>query len=480
MNKSLHYDIIVIGAGAGGLVVAIGTAKAGKNVLLIEKGSYGGDCTNFGCIPSKSLIASAKVVHALKTASAFGIETTPYTINSNGALSRVREIISEIRSHEDPESLKKLGVNTLTATAQFKDAHTIEASDQEGITHLVTGKQIIIATGSYPFIPEIDGLKGTPFLTNETIFNLKEIPKSLIFMGGGPISSELSLAFSYLGSHVTIVESQPHILAREDSEARNVIYDSFRSAECKLYLGHQVEKVAFESNQFSITIRAKETDQKQVLQADNLFVGVGRRPNIEKLLLDKAGVAWSLDGIKTDSYGRTTKSHIWALGDAIGPPFFTHYAENQARTIVKNLILPIKQKKSRQPIPRTTFTDPEIASIGLMPDEAKKKYGEKKIAIYTIPFNEIDRSITSGTRKGFVKVVTKKWSSRIIGATIVGARAGEMLMQISTAIYTNMPFRKFSALIHPFPIESLAIRKAADLWLIQTILPKLINRLRKK
>ncbi|MCB1110705.1 MAG: FAD-dependent oxidoreductase [Chlamydiia bacterium] len=451
------FDIVVIGAGAGGLVIAIGAAKAGKKVLLIEKKRYGGDCTNYGCIPSKSLIAAAHAAHFLKHCDQLGIQPSPFSFEAKGALTRVRKIVSGIRSHEEPKALNALGVETLDGTASFVDKKTVLVEGQK-----VQGRQIVIATGSYPFIPPIEGLEGTPFLTNETIFDLDHIPQSIIFVGGGPICSEMAQAFCRLGAQVTLIESRSHLLAREEKETQEVLEDVFRKEGISLLLGERTERVSYQGR-FTVEVRGKATHS---LEAEALFIGVGRRPHLKELNLDAAQVKYSEDGIPVDAYGRTNIKNIWAVGDVTGPPFFTHYAENQARTVLSNLILPFLLKKSRQAIPRCTYTDPEVASIGLKEEECNPK----KIAVYRVPFSEVDRSITSGRTEGFVKIITKKWSSHILGATIVGPRAGEMLMQISTAMYSKIPLRKLRGLMHPYPIESLAIRKAADKWLTETIL----------
>ncbi|MGE0197997.1 MAG: NAD(P)/FAD-dependent oxidoreductase [Simkaniaceae bacterium] len=458
MNK--WYDIIVIGAGAGGLVVAIGAAKAGKKVLLIEKGAYGGDCTNYGCIPSKSLIASAKNAHALYSCRELGIIPSPFSVEMGNAFERVRNIVSKVRSHEDPPALNALGVETRNGTAFFENPHTLNVNGES-----VQGKQIVIATGSHPLTPPIPGLEGTPFLNNEKIFNLEKVPKSILFLGGGPIGCELAQALRRLGATVTLVESKSHIMGREDEDARKVIMETFHKEGIHVILDSRVERIHY-TGTFEVELRGNST---QTLSSEALFVGTGRRPNILHLNLEAAHVTHTEQGIQTDAYGRTSQKHIWAIGDAIGPPFFTHYAENQARTVLKNLILPFKSKKSTQPIPRCTYTDPEVASIGLL----ERDIGKQNIAIYKVPFSEIDRNITIGQTEGFVKILTKKWSSKILGATIVGPRAGEMLMQISTAMLAGMPLRKFSHLIHPYPTQSLAIRKAADKWLTETLLPLL-------
>lgn len=454
------YPLVVIGAGAGGLVIAIGATKAGKKVLLIEKGNYGGDCTNFGCIPSKSLIASAHSAASIKEGKELGIEISPQMVTTNDVLSRVRAIIAEIRSHEDPDALNKLGLETLTGIAKFEEPHLLRVNG-EGIH----AKQIVIATGSSPFIPRIQGLDKTPFLTNETIFELKEIPKSLAIIGGGPIGCELAQAFLRLGSKVSLIHSHTELLNKEEPGAQNVIFNQFKLEGMSLYLGIGVKEISYQNNQFRIFL-----ENGKEIESEALLVSVGRRPNVSSLNLEAAGVNYTDKGIPVDSYGRTNLPHIWAVGDVIGSPFFTHWAENQARSVLKSLLLPFPFKKKiekKQSIPRVTFTDPEVASVGLSEKEASQHYN---IATYMVPFSQVDRAITTGRIEGFVKVVTKKWSSKILGCTIVGPRAGEMLGEITLAMFAGIPLRKLSRLIHPYPTYNLAIRKAADLWLTQTIL----------
>ncbi|MBA3237493.1 MAG: FAD-dependent oxidoreductase [Parachlamydiaceae bacterium] len=454
------YPLVVIGAGAGGLVVAIGATKAGKKVLLIEKGNYGGDCTNFGCIPSKSLIASASSAATIKEAKELGIEISSQVIQANQSLCRIREIVTKIRSHENPNALNKLGLETLTGTAKFVGPHDLQVNDE-----IIKAKQIVIATGSSPTIPAIKGLDKTPFLTNETIFELEEIPKNLVVMGGGPIGCELAQAFLRLGSKVTLIHSHTELLNKEEVCAQEVIAAQFKLEGMSLHLGIGVKEISYHEGHFQIFL---ENDHK--IESETLLISVGRKPNVSSLNLEAAGIRYTDKGIYADAYGRTNQSHIWAVGDVTGMPFFTHWAENQARSVLTSLILPFPFKKKidkNQFIPRVTFTEPEVASIGLSEKEASQSYN---IAIYTVPFSQVDRAITTGKTEGYIKIVTKKWSSKILGCTIVGPRAGEMLGEISLAMYAGIPLRKLSALIHPYPTYNGAIRKAADLWLTQTIL----------
>lgn len=452
-----NYPLIVIGAGAGGLVVAIGAAKAGKKVLLIEKGNYGGECTNFGCIPSKSLIASANAAHAQKEGAKLGIHSSSQVLKTSEALTRTRRIVEEVRAHEEPAALELLGVDTITGTASFKDPHVLQVGDEE-----FYGQKIVIATGSSPAVPPIKGLDKTPFLTNESVFELKEIPETLIVMGGGPIGCELAQAFARLGANVSLVHSHTELLNKEEPSVQELIAKIFAKEGISLFLGVRPQKVSYQNNRFHLIL-----DNGKTLESQALLVAIGRKPNVASLNLKAAGVEYTEKGIPVDAFGRTNIEHIWAIGDVVGKPFFTHWAESQARSVLTSLLLPFKKKLEKQALPRVTYIDPEVASVGLSEEEAEKKH---TIATYLVPFSSVDRAITTGRTEGFIKIVTKKWSSQILGCTIVAPRAGEMLGEISLAMLAKIPLRKLARLIHPYPTYNQAIRKAADLWLTQTIL----------
>ncbi|MCB1112623.1 MAG: mercuric reductase [Chlamydiales bacterium] len=461
-----NYAIIVIGAGAAGLVVAIGAAKAGKNVLLIERGNYGGDCTNFGCIPSKAIIASAHAAFLIRHAADLGIVSQAQS-NNSGALERARSIVSEVRSHEEPKELEELGVQTLTGNAAFVEPHTLEIMKSNGETVSVSGDQIVIATGSRPRIPNIIGIDNIPYLTNETVFELEQIPEHLGVIGGGPIGCELAQALSRLGSKVSLIHHHPHLLNKECAEAQTVIEKTFLSEGIDLYLNEEPQEISMNGKHIVLHLHQRE------VSVSHLLVSTGRLPNIEDLNLGAIGIKTNARGIVVDDHGRSSLPHVWAAGDVAGRAIFTHVAENEARTILKNLLVPrlLQSKRDlQQPIPRVTYTDPEVATVGMSENEARKKY---TVATYYVPFTKVDRALTTGRTEGFVKIVTKKWSSKILGATIVAPRAGEMLMEVSSAMHFGIPLRKLAALIHPYPTYSLAIRKAADMWLTETILPSL-------
>ncbi len=467
------YDVIVIGAGAAGLVVSNGLAAAKKKVLMIEKGLFGGDCTNYGCIPSKALIASSKVAHSVKSAKKFGLSLKDISFTADEAFIRTQQIVSSVRSHEDEKALNKKGVHTFKGVASFIDKNTIKAISASGDEKQFSAKKIVISTGSHPITPDIPGLKSTPFLNNESIFSLEKIPSSIHFLGGGPISIELALALSKLGSKVTVIQSSKHILNREDPCAREIIEHVFMQEGITICKNTSLKSVSYQNNQFELELFNKETNKSNKHISEALFIGTGRMPSLDKLQLDNGGIIHSDKGISVDSFGRTNIKSIYAIGDSIGPPFFTHLAETHGRVVLQNLILPFKTKIPKGPYPRVTFTEPEIASFGFNERDAIEKYSEKKLQIYHFSLCDLDRAITDSSEEGFVKVITKKWSSKIIGATIVAPRAGEMIQELILAKESNITFRKLKNQIHPYPTYSRAIRQTSDLYLKDVILKTL-------
>jgi len=476
----MHYPLVIIGAGAAGLVIAIGAAKAKKKVLLIEKGNYGGDCTNFGCIPSKSLIAASDAVHVLNHASIWGVTHTLSSLKTEETLERVRRIVKQIRSSEEPDSLKKLGVDTLTGSASFVDPNRLSVKTRDATVVPVSADQIVIATGSSPLIPQINGLSACHFYTNETIFDLERIPKRLGIIGGGPIGCELGQCFQRLGSQVYLIHNSCYLLQKEEKEAQSLIKKVFTSEGIDVRLFHEIKKMINKESTITLLIKSKTSEEEAIVEVDKLLIATGRKPCIDELNLNAIGVVANQKGIVVDDYCRTKHKHIFAVGDVVGRARFTHLAENEARTVLKNLLLPWPLRSKidlKQAIPRVTFTDPEVASVGLSEKQAQAMYGKASIVAYIVPLSEVDRAITASRTEGFVKIVTKKWSSRILGATIVAPRAAEMLSQVTTAMHASIPLRKLSTLIHPYPTYNLAIRQAADQWLTKTILPAILKLL---
>lgn len=460
MKKNFSY--IIIGSGSSGLVIAIGLARAKKDVLLIEKGNFGGDCTNYGCIPSKSIIASAKAAHFITSSKDFGIGLDLNSINLDNSLQRTRNIVEEVRSTEDKNALEKHGVTVLQGKALFLDKHTLNVETGKD-SFQVLGKKIIIATGSSPKIPEIENLHTVDYLTNESVFELKKIPQSLIVLGGGPIGAELAQTFQRLGAKVSLVHSHKTLLTRESEKTGKVLKETFENEGIQLFLSSHPKSIDKTSN--GILLKVEENDSKEIrtIEAEKILIATGRKPNID-LDLEKASIDFTENGISTNAYKQTSQKHIYAVGDCSGPPFFTHLAEHQARTVLQSLLL-FRKKVDLQPIPRVTYTDPEVATIGLTEEEALPN-----MKVYYLPFSKIDRAVCEGKTNGFITIVTKKWSSKILGATIVGPHAGELLMEIALAMKFNISLRKLNKVIHAYPIYSRGFRKISDLYLTETLL----------
>lgn len=469
------YDVIVVGAGAAGLVIANGCVKANKKVLLIEKGNFGGDCTNFGCIPSKSLIASAHVAHQIKEASNYGLALKDSSFIADNSLDRVRSIIERIKKEEDKRALEKNGVDVLVAKATFESPYLLIATCENGDIEKIQGKKIILGTGSSPRKTPIKGIENIPYLTNETIFSLKKIPDSLLVIGGGPIGCELAQAFCRLGSKLTLIHSHELLLTRESKDTSDLLKERLIKEGILIHLNQDTTSITLKNKLITLNIQDKTTKEAKLLSASHILLSAGRVPNIHDLSLEKAKVAFTEKGITTNAYKQTSQKHIFAIGDCSGPPFFTHLAEYHARCLLQTLLTPFKKKAEDQPVPRVTYTDPEIATLGLLEQEAIQKYGEKRIMVYTIPLSKVDRAITQGKEEGFISIITTKWKSKILGATIIAPSAGEMLMEISLAIKHKIPLKKLASIIHPYPIYCRGIRKAADQWLAKVILP-LISR----
>ncbi|NGX63505.1 MAG: Mercuric reductase [Candidatus Anoxychlamydiales bacterium] len=466
----MKYKYVVIGAGAAGLVVAIGLAKAKKKVLLIENNLFGGDCTNYGCIPSKTLIASAKIAHNIKTAKDFGINFKIDEFDATLALKRVKDVIEKIRSHEDETSLQKIGVDTIKAKASFQSENSLKLVFEDGKEDFVEFTKAIIASGSSPLIPPIENLDITPFDTNETIFNLDKIPKSLTIIGAGAIGCEIGQAFQRLGSKVTLIDMSPRLLVNEDFDASKILKKIFEKEDLSLYLNSSVNSVKYQNDTFEILIKNNENGYVNQIKSERLLIATGRALNVGELNLENAAISYTNKGILIDSFAKTNKKHIFAIGDITGEPFFTHKAENMARAVLFSLLVPILKKKiTSKQMPRVTFTEPEIASIGLAEDQAIKKYSQKKIAVYFVSFEDLDRAICENEKDGFVKIITLKWTSEIIGATIIAKRAGEMIAEILLAMKKHIKLSSISNIIHPYPTYNLAIRKAADKYLTETI-----------
>ncbi len=444
---AVEYDLVVIGGGSGGLVVASAAAQLKAKVALIERDRLGGDCLWFGCVPSKSLIHASRVAYEVKNAAKFGIYTDNYNINFAQAASHVQQVISTIQPHDSPERFESLGVEVIFGDGQFLDEKTFSINGRK-----LTARAFVIATGSRPAIPNIPGLNEAGFLTNEQVFSLENNPESLVIFGAGPIGCELGQAFSRLGSKVTILSSRNQILPKEDPEAAQVVQEQLLSEDIIILNNTKAERVELENGKKKIILGNHN------ILADEILVSVGRVPNIESLNLEAAGVSINQLGIKVNDKLQTTNPCIYACGDVIGGYQFTHVASYEAVVVLTNaLFFPISKVNYRV-IPWATFTDPELARVGLTEQQAKEQYGED-VYVLKQPFASVDRALAEAKPQGFAKIITKR-NGEILGAHLVGSSAGELIHEIVLAMSHRL---KVSALtgIHIYPTLSEVNSKAA-------------------
>lgn len=465
------YDLVVIGAGTAGLVVAAGAAGLGLGlkVALIEKSLMGGDCLNVGCVPSKCVIRSSRVVAEMQSAAPFGVQPPEaIAIDFATVMQRMRRIRAGISHHDSAERFRNLGIDVFLGTAAFVDGRTIAVSDQQ-----LRFRKAVIATGARATQPEIPGLSAAGYLTNETVFSLTDCPPRLAVIGGGPIGCELAQAFHRLGSNVTLLHKHGQLLDREDADAAEIVQQQFLQEKIHLILNCHLEKV--ETTEAGKVLYYRQNGAVETIVVDEILVGAGRSPNVEGLNLEAVGVDYdSRRGVVVNDYLQTTNPRIYAAGDICMNWKFTHAADAAARIVIKNtLFSPFgfgRSKLSSLVMPWVTYTDPEVAHVGLYEQEAQAQGIATNIL--TIPFSTVDRALADGETEGFVKILHKRGSDQILGATIVARHAGEMISEVTLAIVTQQGLNALSGVIHPYPTQAEAIKKAADAYRRTLLTPR--------
>ena len=447
------YDLIVIGGGSAGLVAAGGAAILGAKVALIEKIFLGGDCLYTGCVPSKTLIKSAKFAHQAREADRYGFQKLePKFLNDSFAsiTDRVHKVIKVIEHHDAPEVFQEMGVEVVFGGPRFLNPHEIEVSlkDTEE-KRVMKAKRFCISTGSRPFVPPIEGLLETGFITNEQVFDLKEFPKRLIVLGGGPIGIELGQAFSRLGSSVTIIQTAERILTKEDEEVSALMEKLFREEGIDIRTKTKAVKV-HKSSDGSKVVTVESGGETLEMEADEILAAVGRAAKVDGLELEKAGIEFDKKQIKTNDYLQTSQKHIYAAGDVTGHFQFTHMADYEAQIVIQNAFVPwpFKKKTDFRVVPWTTFTEPEVARVGMIESDAQEKFGSS-VKVYKVSFTENDRAQAESSTDGFVKVVTNK--GRIIGATLVGEHAGELIHEFVWAMTEKLKISQLNKIIRVYP-----------------------------
>ncbi|MAF49027.1 MAG: FAD-dependent oxidoreductase [Rhodospirillales bacterium] len=450
MPESIKTDICVIGAGSGGLTVAAVAAQLGADTVLIERGAMGGDCLNTGCVPSKALLAAAHRAGDIRGAGAFGITAGAPQISGPGVNAHVIGAIAKIAPHDSVERFEAFGVRVIEAEARFTGPAEVAAGDRR-----IRARRFVIATGSSPLLPPIEGLVDTPYLTNENLFQLTEVPDHLIIIGGGPIGMEIAQAYRLLGARVSVIEMM-RALGGDDPELVEVVKSAIAGDGVEIYEGARVDRVAPAGA--GVAAEFTTSGAARRIEGTHLLVAAGRRPNLEGLGLDAAGVRTTPKGIEVSRSLRTSNRRVYAVGDVAGDQQFTHIAAYHAGIFIRNALFRMPAKIDRRAYVRVTYTRPELAQVGLT--EAEARAAGVAVKIVRWPFGENDRAVAEGESDGLIKLVIGP-GKKILGAGIVGRQAGELIQVWGLAISANLRLGKVAGAIQPYPTLGEASKRAA-------------------
>lgn len=450
------YNVVVIGAGTAGLVTAAGTAGLGGRVALIERGRMGGDCLNTGCVPSKALISSARLIDQIRHAEDWGLKPQKPVFELDAVFRRMRAQRDKLAVNDSQERFESLGVDVFRGDARFVSPHEVRVGEVS-----LRATNFVIATGSRAAVPPIEGLKEVRPYTNETIFDeLDEKPERLVILGGGPIGCELGQVFSRLGVAVTIVQRPPQLLEKEDADAAGLLRRRLEAEGVTILTGTEVKRVRADGRTIRLSLDEEAVSDRSIA-CDAVLLAAGRVPNVEGLNLEAAGVAYTKKGVTTNAHLQTSQPHIYAAGDVVGSHQFTHIADHHARTVVRNILFPLlKTKVETEVIPWCTYTSPEVARVGLNEDEARRK--GVAYDLFTQPVEEVDRAVLESEEIGFAKVLTARGRDRILGVTLVCERAGDLLVEFVSAMKNGVGLTGISKVIHPYPTFAEIARKVAD------------------
>lgn len=452
-----RYNLVVIGGGTAGLVCAAGAAGLGAKVALVEQHLLGGDCLNYGCVPSKALLRASRAAFDAAHGAAFGIQANSTTNRDFSAvMERMRELRADISQHDSAHRFRDtLGVDVYIGRGCFVAPDTVEVAGAR-----LQFSKAVICSGARAAIPPIPGLAEAGPLTNETVFSLTELPPRLAVIGAGPIGCELAQAFCRFGSSVTLLDHGPQLLAREDRDATDILRQSFVRERIDLRLGVNIRSVEQRADKKIIVL--EQGGQRQEVVADAILVGAGRIPNTEGLGLEAAQVQYDRSGVLVNDHLQTSNPRIYAAGDICSAYKFTHMADAMARMVLANALFKGRQRVSSLTIPWCTYTDPEIAHVGLYEHEAAAK--GVAVTTLTVPLTEVDRAVLDGETEGFARVHLKKGADRILGATIVARHAGEMISEITLAMTSGQGMGAIAKTIHPYPTQAEALKKLADAY----------------
>ncbi|WP_324753155.1 dihydrolipoyl dehydrogenase family protein [Roseovarius sp. Pro17] len=448
--KRIETDILVIGAGSGGLSVASGAVQMGARVVLLEGHKMGGDCLNYGCVPSKALIASGKAAYAQAHASQYGVADVVPDVDYAAAKDHVADVIATIAPNDSVERFEGLGVQVISEYGEFISDTEVQAGDT-----VIKARRIVIATGSSPLVPPIPGLDKVPYLTNETLFDLRERPDHLLIVGGGPIGMEMAQAHRRLGCKVTVIQGSK-VLANDDPETVAIVMDTLREEGVEIAEGALAAEIRGKAGAIEV-----KTKDGRIFKGSHLLIAVGRKSNVDRLNLDRAGIETTKRGIKVDDRLKTTNSRVYAIGDVAGGLQFTHVAGYHAGIVIRSAVLGLPAKAKTSHIPWTTYTAPELAQVGMTEAEAREAHGDKP-EVVRFEYEDNDRAIAERKTKGLIKVMVLR--GRPIGASIVGAQAGELIGLWALALANDMKMSQIAAMVAPYPTIGEVNKRAAGAY----------------
>lgn len=451
------YNLVVIGGGTAGLISAAGAAGLGAKVALIERHLMGGDCLNVGCVPSKGVISASRAVHHARNSAQFGVtDSQKLGFNFGTAMERMRRLRADISHHDSARRFRdELGIDVFIGQGSFSGPDTVLVAGK-----ILRFKKAAVCTGARAAAPSIPGLEETGYLTNETIFSLTELPPRMAVIGAGPIGCEMAQVFARFGSRVSLIEMGNHLLGREDADAGQILHDVFVREGIDLQLGVKIAGV--ETNGSDKILHLERNGKRVDVTVDTILVGVGRAPNLDGLGLEKAGITFDRTGVLVNDHLQTSNPNVYAAGDICFPFKFTHTADALARILIANALFMGRQRSSSLTIPWCTYTDPEIAHVGMREDDAEEKGIE--LTTLTVPLSDIDRAVLDGEAEGFARVHLRKGTDKILGATIVARHAGEMINEFSLAITNGLGISAIAKTIHPYPTQAEVIKRLGDAY----------------
>jgi pyruvate/2-oxoglutarate dehydrogenase complex dihydrolipoamide dehydrogenase (E3) component len=463
-RSSGRYNLVVIGAGTAGLVSAAGAAGLGAKVALIERHLLGGDCLNYGCVPSKALLRSARAAYDVRGAGEHGVRVAgDVEMDFGHAMARLRRLRAGIAPHDSAARFASLGTDVFLGEARFVAADAVEVGGQR-----LTFSRAVLATGARAAAPPIPGLAEAGYLTNETIFSLTRRPPRLAVIGSGPIGCEMAQAFARLGSRVTVLSPDQQLLPREDVDTGQLLRGAFEREGIALRLGARVTRVARVGEARVVTFDRGQGEER--VEADEILVAVGRAPNVEGLALDTAGIAWTRSGVTVDDFLRTSNRRVYAAGDVCSPYKFTHAADATARIAIQNALFFGRKRASSLVVPWTTYTDPEVAHVGMSAADAER--AGARVATIQVALDTVDRAVLDGDTTGFARAHVEARSGRLLGATIVSRHAGDLIGELSLLMTAGLGMDALSRTIHPYPTVGEVSKKLGDAWMRRKLTPR--------